>query len=208
VKKKWTVAGLVAFEAKIAKLFEQGGIRAPIHLSGGNELQLISIFELIKAEDWVFSTHRNHYHYLLKGGDERKLLWEIQGKKKGMCRGNGRSMNVIDPSIHFYSSAIVAGSCAIAVGVALGIKKRGENCKVWCFVGDGATDGGHFVEAVRFGMARELPLTFVVEDNDFSVDSSKKDRWHNYAPVEARNIIRYSYERKWPHVGCGKWVTF
>ena len=206
--KKWTVEGLIAFEAKVAKLFEEGKIKAPIHLSGGNEARLLSIFELVKPEDWVFSTHRNHYHYLLKGGSKRRLMDEIMGKPSGMCGGQGRSMNVIDQRINFYSSAIVGGGCAIAVGVALGLKKMGSSAKVWCFVGDGATDGGHFVEAVRFGVSRELPLTFIVEDNDYSVDSSKKDRWHNYSPVEARNIIRYTYERKWPHVGCGKWVTF
>lgn len=204
----WTAESLMVFEQNLILLFEAGKIRAPLHLSGGNEDNLISIFKHIKKNDWVFSTHRNHYHYLLKGGDARKLIDEIQGKPTGICQGHARSMNVLDPKINFYSSAIVGGNCAPAVGVALAMKKGRKGAHVWCFVGDGAEDSGHFMEAVRFGLSRSLPLTFVVEDNDRSTDSTKKERWHGYQPVNARNIIRYSYERVYPHVGIGKHVTF
>ena len=121
-------------------------------------------------------------------------------------------MNICDPSINFYTSAIVAGNCAIAVGVGLSIKKELPQGKdrphVWVFCGDGAEDSGHFVEAVRFSQARSLPMTFVVEDNDFAVESTKEQRWHSYAAVNIPNVIRYSYKRIYPHVGIGKHVTF
>lgn len=208
MKTNWKVKDLKRFERVVANMFEKGRARCPIHLSGGNEEKLIEIFNIVKSQDYVFSTHRNHYHYLLKGGDEDKLISEIKGLKSGICKGFGRSMNIYDPSINFYSSAIVGGNCAMAVGVALGLKKEKSKAKVWCFCGDGAEDTGHFMEAVRFGLSRDLPLTFVLEDNDMSTDSSKKDRWHNYQPIVARNIIRYSYTRIFPHVGIGKHVTF
>lgn len=201
---------LIAFEARVAKLFEEGKINTPIHLSGGNEDELNSIFEYVDKDDWVVSTHRNHYHYLLKGGSEKKLLDEILGKEEGCCHGKGRSMHIYDRTINFISSAIVGGSAAIAVGLALSLKKKFKGKRrpiVWCFCGDGAEDTGHFVEAVRFGAARALPLTFVVEDNDRAVESTKKERWHNYYPVKGGNVIRYSYERKFPHVGIGKHVS-
>lgn len=207
-KATWTVVGLKRFEQEVKELFEQGKIHAPVHLSGGNEEELMRIFKKIKPVDYVFSTHRNHYHYLLKGGSARELLDEILGAPTGMCRGNGRSMNVLAPSINFYSSAIVGGNCAIAVGVGLSLKKKKSRAKVWCFIGDGAEDTGHFVEAARFAFARRLPVTFVIEDNDFSTDSTKVDRWHNYPPVNIPNVIRYQYKRIYPHVGVGKHVTF
>lgn len=208
MKTPWTKESLQEFEKNLIDLFEAGKIRAPLHLSGGNEDQLIAIFEPIRSEDYVLSTHRNHYHYLLKGGNPKKLIDEIMGKKTGLCKGNARSMNTIDPKIKFYTSAIVSGNCAIAVGIALGLKKRKSAAHVWCFVGDGAEDSGHFAEASRFGIARRLPLTFIIEDNDRSTDSTKKDRWHNYPRFNATNIIRYEYERMYPHVGIGKHVTF
>lgn len=218
MKTKWTKDLLVKFEADLAKDFKAGLINCPLHLCGGNEDILIDMFDSIKSEDWVVSTHRSHYHYLLKGGDEQGLLDEIYGKVTGICGGCGRSMHVMDLKVNFISSAIVAGGCAIATGIALGLKKDASPSKniathkskpmVWCFVGDGAEDSGHFYEAVRFSLGRDLPITFVIEDNDNAVDSTKADRWKKYLPFEAPNIIRYKYERTYPHVGIGEHVSF
>lgn len=208
MKTKWTKEKLIEFEMDVVTCFEKGRINAPIHLSGGNEERLLGIFEHIRKSDYVFSTHRNHYHYLLKGGNPLALKLELLGKPNGICKGNGRSMNIFDPDIRFYSSAIVGGNCAIATGVAMGLKKKKLKSHVWCFIGDGAEDTGHFMEAARFGIARRLPLTFIIEDNDLSVYSTKKDRWHNYPAFNCPNIIRYQYKRSTCHVGTGKWVTF
>lgn len=202
----WTAETLREYEENLALLFEEGKINCPLHLSGGNEQPLIEIFKGIKPTDYVFSTHRAHYHYLLKGGDPQALLDEILGLPTGICKGVGRSMHLYDTALRFYSSAIVAGVCPIAAGVALSIKKQKLDEHVWCFVGDGAEDQGSFTEAVRFGVSRELPLTFVIEDNDFSIGSTKQQRWHNYQPIKSRNIVRYTYERKYPHVGIGRFV--
>jgi pyruvate dehydrogenase E1 component alpha subunit len=214
MKSKWTKRTLREFEEKLAKMFEEGKINCPLHLSGGNEAELISIFEQINPEDYIFATHRAHYHYLLKGGSEETLLAEILGKETGMCGGKGRSMHLFDKNLNFYTSAIVGGNVAIATGVAMAIKNqygKEPNVKrphVFCFLGDGAEDSGWFVEAARLSLARQLPITFIVEDNDFSIDVTKDKRWHQYMPVESANIVRYSYKRVYPHVGIGKWVSF
>ena len=39
---------LINFEEEIKKIYENGKIRAPIHLSGNNETQLIKIFKKIR----------------------------------------------------------------------------------------------------------------------------------------------------------------
>ena len=217
MKRNWSAEELIAFEANVAELFKKGEINCPVHLSGGNESTLISLFQVIENRDYVLSTHRNHYHYLLKGGNPKKLMDELMGKPTGVCKGQGRSMHIYDPSIKFYTSGIVGGICAIAIGLGLAIKnkwkKGGGRLKsnkphVWVFVGDGAEDSGHMVEAVRFALARKLPVSFTVEDNDFACDTTKKMRWHNFAPMEARNVLRYKYKRIYPHVGVGEHVSF
>lgn len=211
MKTKWTSDSLLEFELKVKEEFSKGHINCPVHLSGGNEESLISLFGTINAEDYVISTHRNHYHYLLKGGNPDVLMAEIMGQKEGCCNGQGRSMHIFDPSINFYSSAVVAGGCAIAIGIGLAIKKTHKGKKkmpvVWCFVGDGAEDSGFFLESARFGISRQLPVNFVIEDNDFAVESTKADRWHNYSPLYGGNIIRYKYFRIFPHVGIGEHVS-
>ncbi len=211
---------LIDFESKVRDLFLDGKINCPIHLSGGNEDQLISIFNTIEPKDYVISNHRNHYHYLLKGGSSQKLLDEILGLPSGVCGGKSRSMHIYDKSINFLTTAIIGGSAGIACGIGLALKKKYsmqstsgdidtlDRPHVWCFVGDGVEDSGFFLQSVRFSIARLLPVTFIIEDNDLAVESTKKDRWHNYAPMGAQNIIRYTYTRRYPHVGVGKHVSF
>ena len=202
---------LVQFEKHVAKLFEEGKINCPVHLSGGNEDELITIFAGIKPEDWVFTHHRNHYHYLLKGGSPEALLRELMGSENGCSRGMGRSMHYIDCNINFFATGIVAGQVAPSCGVALAMKHRyppSTRPNVWCFLGDGAEDSGHFYEAVRFALGRDLPLMFIIEDNNLAIESTKEDRWKKPTPIIATNIIRYNYKRKVPHVGVGKHVSF
>jgi len=194
-----TAAELKAFETGIADTFKAKGIRCPIHLSGGNERELIHIFKDIAPWDYVFSTHRNHYHYLLHTGDADGLRDKILA---------GDSMHTCSPKHNFYSSSIVAGCVAIACGVALALKMRGSLKKVWCFIGDGATDEGWFYEATRYALSNDLPITYIVEDNDRSVCTSKNQRWGNSETLSQEIITAYKYKCTWPHAGVGEWVTF
>lgn len=200
---KCTKKKLIQFEAKVARLFEHKKIRYPVHLSGGNEDQLISIFKGINKEDYVFSTHRNHYHALLKGIPEKQLL-------RNMLTDNEMgSMHTIDHKRHFYTSATVAGCVAIACGVALGVKMTRGREMVWCFCGDGCTDEGVFTEAWRYAVANDLPITYVIEDNDRSVCTNKEDRWGMSQLWQDRpKLIHYDYIPTWPHCGTGKYVSF
>ena len=191
---------LIAFEKEIAELFKAGEIHCPVHLSGGNESQLIEIFKHIYSRDYIFSTHRNHFHYLLHTGD-------FDGLRQRILAGD--SMHTCSPEHHFYSSSIVAGCVAIAAGVALALKMKGSPQKVYCFVGDAATDMGWFQEALKYASTMDLPIKYVIENNDRSVCTSTEQRWGKKVNfVAADKVIVYNYKCEWPHCGCGEWVTF
>ena len=175
------------------------------HFPGGNEDTLIKYFnEQVKPDDWVFSTHRNWYHFLLKTGDTDWLRNRIVNE--------GNSMHTIDLKRKFISSAIVSGICGPACGTAYAIKLKGGKEWVHAFIGDGATDEGWFYEALRYAQGWDLPITFVVENNDRSVCTPVKDRWGPYdtslCPGVYPNLCVYQYEPKFPHVGTGKFVEF
>ena len=204
---------LINFEDVIVELWEKGEINASVHLSGGNEEQLIKLFKQISPQDYVFSTWRNHYHYLLHTGRWSVLMDEICNRGHRLCGGMSRSMHTIDRSHNFFSSAIVAGCCSIAVGVAYALKSKESKQKVWCFIGDGGCDSGLFYESWRYAVAQDLPVTFVVEDNDRSVDASVKERWGDKDRVmetlrKSDKIYYYRYTAKYPHVGSGVHVQF
>jgi len=184
---------LIDFEKRIG----QGKIPYLIHLSGGNEDQLIEIFKEIEEGDYIFSTHRSHYHYLLAGGSEEEL-------EKKILEGN--SMFVFDKKLNFLSSSIVAGTPSIAAGVAWALKRKGNKNKVWCFVGDGAEDEGNFCEAVRYVDGWDLPCIFVIEDNDRSVNTPKKERYGKGKINWPECVRRYIYTPTYPHAGTGKQI--
>jgi len=188
---------LIEFEEDIKQRFLQKEIRAPIHLSRGNENSLVRIFKKIKKDDWVFSTHRSHYHALIKGISPEWIKQEIL---------NGNSIHLMNKEHKFFTSAIVGGICPIALGVAMAIKRKNNTNWVWVFVGDMAAETGIFHECVKYASRNDLPITFVVEDNGLSTNTPTQLVWgeHKGKP----NIIRYKYERFYPHVGVGKWVQF
>jgi len=188
---------LIAFEEEIKELFEAGQIRAPIHLSVGSEDKLIEIFREIREQDWVFSTHRSHYHALLKGIPAEWVKNEILA---------GRSMHLNNKEYRFMTSSIVGGCLPIAVGVALAIKRRYLNEKVWVFIGDMASTTGMCHECMLFASGRELPITFVIENNKFSVNTPTDRAWGIGKYLGDCRIL--DYERKYPHSGAGKFVTF
>ena len=95
----------------IKKIYESGRIKAPIHLSGNNEDDLIKIFRKIKKKDWVISTWRSHYHALLHGFPSKLL-------KKRIIQG--RSMGINSKKYKFYSSSIVGGGIPIGPGYCNG----------------------------------------------------------------------------------------
>lgn len=196
---QYTKDDLVKFEKLIAEHWEAGRIKGPVHLSGGNEDELIEIGKRISPNDWVFSTWRSHYHALIKGIDPKWLEEEILA---------GRSITIVNKEHKFYSSAIVGAIIPIAVGVAIANKRDGKDDKVWCFIGDMAFETGGFYEMYKYATNFNLPIVFVVEDNGVSTNTPTEYTWNNIKRDIPSDVIWYSYEKQWPHYGTGKWVTF
>jgi pyruvate dehydrogenase E1 component alpha subunit len=102
------------------------------------------------------------------------------------------------------------------VGVASAIKRDGKNTHVWTFLGDGATDEGAFYEAHRYAVGHDLPITFIIEDNNRSVETPDSVRWgastaekgFKDCNVAEDKILYYSYKPTRPHVGTGTYVHF
>jgi len=188
---------LIAFEEEIAELYSQDKIPGPIHLSYDNEEALNGIFQDVKEHDWVFSTHRSHYHALLKGIPKDWLRDEILA---------GHSITINNPDYQFYASAIMGDIVPIATGTAMGLKMRNISEHVWCFVGDMCAEMGVFDESVKYAERNDFPITFVVEDNGLSVVTPTQEVW-GLLPRRSK-IIRYEYRNtRYPHAGVDKDYT-
>lgn len=196
---EWTEEKLIDFELRVKNEYEKGTITGPIHLSKGNEKQLIEIFKFIKKDDWVFSSWRNHYHALLHGVPEEHL-WNLIV--------DGKSMSVHCGEPKFYTSSIVGGIIPIALGVAKAQKLKNTDKKVWVFVGDMTFETGGFYEAYKYSRRHNLPIEFVVEDNNMSTNTPTKEVWNGIKEQIPQDVFYYFYERGYPHHGTGQWLLF
>ncbi len=167
-------------EERIAQRYSDGKMRCPTHLSIGQEAVASVVGLLLRDDDFAVSTHRAHAHYLGKGGNLNALIAEIHGKKTGCSAGRGGSMHLIDTDVGFMgSTAIVANSIPVGVGLGLSIQLK-ETDQISCiFLGDGAVEEGAFYEAANFAALKKLPILFVCENNLYSVYSSLSVRQPN-----------------------------
>jgi pyruvate dehydrogenase E1 component alpha subunit len=198
-----TKEDLVKFEEEIAELFNAAKIFAPVHLYYGNEDQIIKVFENIRSQDWVFCSWRSHYQCLLKGVPPKEIKEEIIA---------GRSISLCFPDYQIYSSALVGGSLPVAVGTAIAIKRKDEDSKVYCFMGDMTSETGIAHECIKYSRNHQLPIHFIIEDNSKSVCTDTRETWNSnklsYESVSDPMITYYRYESKYPHAGAGTRVQF
>jgi pyruvate dehydrogenase E1 component alpha subunit len=203
---------LIEFETEIGNTFNEGKIKAPIHLYSGNEELIMDVFKEIDIEkDWVCCTWRNHYQGLLKGIPQEVLRENIM---------DGKSMVMNLPEYKFICSSIVGGIPSIAAGIAFSIKHQNKSNRVWCWVGDMSAETGAFHEAYKYSLNHNLPITFIVEDNKKSVCTPTPDIWKREYPYyltseykggihKQPNLYYYQYTNdKYPHAGAGIRVQF
>lgn len=159
-------------EEKLCELYKAGHVKAPVHLSIGQEAVAAGVMAALDSQDKIVSTHRCHGHYLAKGGDLNKMFAEILGKATGCCRGRGGTMHLFDSNAgHVVSTPLVGASIAFAVGIAMASKMKKENRIAVAFFGDGAIEEGIFWESLNFASVHRLPVLFVCENNLYATHS-------------------------------------
>jgi pyruvate dehydrogenase E1 component alpha subunit len=200
---KWTIESLKNFESEVGDIFNSGKIKAPVHLSDGNEEGLIEVFKNVSSTDWVLCSWRSHYQALLKGVPAQLVKSEII---------SGRSISLCFPEYRMFSSAIVGGHVSISVGIAMAEKNNNSKNHVWCFLGDMTSETGVAQTSIRYAETHDLPITFVIEDNGLSVLTDTRNVWAStnlrYEEVKSSKVVSFKYKSKYPHAGAGVRVQF
>ena len=60
-------------------LFNQGKMNGTVHTCSGQEFSALAFTETLSSDDFIFSNHRCHGHYLAKTGDLSGLIAELMG---------------------------------------------------------------------------------------------------------------------------------
>jgi 2-oxoisovalerate dehydrogenase E1 component len=157
------------FEEHLAQAYASGDLPTEaIHLSTGQEATAVGACMALEPGDTIVTTHRGHGHMLAKGADAEKMLAEIYGRSTGLCGGKGGSMHVTQASVGALgANGIVGASTLIATGAALAARMSNRPSVSVAFLGDGATNQGMTHEAMNFAAVFDLPVVFVVENNQY-----------------------------------------
>jgi len=162
-------------EECLLDIFAQGKIPGFIHVGIGQEAVAAGVCSCLRADDFIFTTHRGHGQALAKGIDLKRFMAEIYGRKDGYCKGKAGSMHVASKEAGVAgSNGIVGGGLPIALGPAFASVYRGEDKVTVCFFGDGATNEGTFHESLNLAALWDLPIIFCCENNGWAQFTPQK----------------------------------
>lgn len=110
---------------------------------------------------------------LALGMTPREFVLGLMGKREEPNSG-GRQMpshwSLRRANVVSHSSP-VATQTVHAAGIALGIKMRKDDRVVLTTIGEGSTSQGEWYEAVNWSAIHELPVVFMVENNQYAISS-------------------------------------
>src|SRR5580765_4516354 len=166
LRRMWLIR---AFEEKASALYAERQIVGLLHLGIGQEAVAVGALSLLRADDYVYGTHRSHGHAIAKGADVNKLMAEIAGRATGYCGGKGGSMHIVAKECGFITATgVVGGTIPLALGAAFAAKQRKKGQIAAVFFGDGAGQSGSFHESLNIASLWQLPVIFVCENNGYA----------------------------------------
>ena len=174
------------FEERVAEAYALGKIGGFCHLYIGQEAVSTGTISLLREDDYVITTYRDHGQGLARGITPRAMMAELFGRVDGCARGKGGSMHMFDKELGFLGGhGIVGGHIPIAAGVAFAIKYRGGDQVIVCFMGEAAVNNGAFHEALNMAALWKLPAIFIIENNRYGMGTA----------VERASAVHDIYER-------------
>ncbi|MEP7086010.1 MAG: thiamine pyrophosphate-dependent enzyme, partial [Gemmatimonadota bacterium] len=113
------------FEERTAEAYALGKIGGFCHLYIGQEAVGAGAISVLRPDDYVITSYRDHGQALARGITPRSVMAELFGRIDGCSKGKGGSMHLFDRNTNFLGGhGIVAGHIPIATGVGFAIKYR------------------------------------------------------------------------------------
>lgn len=139
---------------------------------------------VMEPEDWVVHAYREPGSFYHRGWPLETVLQFWGGFEEGCRPPDG----VNDTPI----TVPIATQTLHAMGIAWGMKLRGDNHAVLCYCGDGATSEGDFHEAMNFAGTYHLPVVFLVQNNHWAISYPREKQ--TASETIAQKAIAYGFD--------------
>jgi pyruvate dehydrogenase E1 component alpha subunit len=174
------------FEERTAEAYALGKIGGFCHLYIGQEAVSTGTLSVLRPDDYVITTYRDHGQALARGISPRAVMAELFGRVDGCSRGKGGSMHLFDRNVNFLGGhGIVGAHVPLATGVGFAIKYRGGDQVCICFMGESVVNTGAFHEALNMAGLWKLPVVYIIENNRYGMGTA----------LERASAVHDIYER-------------
>ncbi|KAB1066288.1 pyruvate dehydrogenase (acetyl-transferring) E1 component subunit alpha [Salibacter halophilus] len=160
-------------EEKAGQLYVQQKFGGFCHLYIGQEAVVAGAVSATKEGDKHITAYRDHAHPIAMGIHPKYMMAELYGKTTGLVKGKGGSMHMFSKEKNLMGGhGIVGAQIPLGAGIAFAEKYKETDNVTICSMGDGAVRQGALHETFNMAMLWELPVVFLIENNNYAMGTS------------------------------------
>ncbi|MEP7059384.1 MAG: thiamine pyrophosphate-dependent dehydrogenase E1 component subunit alpha [Actinomycetota bacterium] len=174
------------FDERMEALYRQGRLPGAFYSGRGQEGTHVGAAWGLRSDDSLFPTHRDLSAQLTKGLDLNRVMAQYWGRIDGYLRGRDGNSHIGD----WYGNRTYAVmshlpiAYPVACGAALAYKRAGDDRVALAICGDGSTSNGRWHEALNMSSVFQLPVVWVVNNNQFAYSAPNPIEFHTATIAE------------------------
>ena len=179
------------FDERMEALYRQGRLPGAIYSGRGQEGTHVGVAFALEKDDSLFPTHRDLSAQLTKGLDLNRVMAQFWGRIDGYTRGRDGNSHIgdWDGNRTFTVISHLPIAYPVACGAALAYKRKGERRVAMAICGDGSTSNGRWHEALNWSAVHQLPVVWVVNNNQYAYSTPNPLEFH--VPTIAERAVAY-----------------
>ena len=168
------------FDERMEALYRQGRLPGAIYSGRGQEGTHVGVAFALEERDSLFPTHRDLSAQLTKGLDLKRVMAQYWGRIDWYTRGRDGNSHIGDWAGNRTFTVISHLPIAypVACGAALAYKRSGDGRVAMAICGDGSTSNGRWHEALNWSAIHQLPVVWVVNNNQFAYSTPNPLEFH------------------------------
>jgi TPP-dependent pyruvate/acetoin dehydrogenase alpha subunit len=156
-------------EERAMMLYRQGKVPGSFYDGYGQEAVSAGPAWAMAAHDRLCVLHRDLAAHVIRGVPIAKIFGQYMGRDGGVTGGRDGNVHFGDRTVGCVGMvSMLPDMMLVATGMAMTFKMRGEQRVALTWFGDGSTSRGDFHEAMNWAGVQQLPVIFVLENNQYA----------------------------------------